>query len=308
MLEIHPKFSLKGKERWRTSKRNIKWYILLAIVVFIFFWTFVKMRKLEWSPSIQNSVSVKYGGYENIRGSSPLKLRCTTCALVTNSGHTIGSYLGRQIDQTDCVFRLNRAPVTDYDDDVGSKTTIRVVSMRNLNATLSNESLRKSLGDVVIVYSRHKKSEHAVAQNKVRRLISENNIEASIFMITDETLKIIDGTFRDHVYLGSNKAITTKNLPTTGFTAFTTAMEICQNRLDIYGMVPPYHCLKYMNTYDAPYSYFPPGNQIPGCKRENSYGKRYASSHIFTEEAIAIRDLTQDCSEVRFFSPDWKKN
>lgn len=63
-----------------------------------------------------------------------LALKCNTCALVSSSGMLLGSNAGSQIDSADCVFRLNSAPTLGYKRDVGSKTTIRVVSLTGLES------------------------------------------------------------------------------------------------------------------------------------------------------------------------------
>ncbi|RVE42141.1 hypothetical protein evm_013202 [Chilo suppressalis] len=51
-----------------------------------------------------------------------------TCAIVTNAGALLGSRLGEFIDSHDMVLRFNNAPTTNYTDDVGSKTTFRILN------------------------------------------------------------------------------------------------------------------------------------------------------------------------------------
>ncbi|XP_028165760.1 beta-galactoside alpha-2,6-sialyltransferase 2 [Ostrinia furnacalis] len=51
-----------------------------------------------------------------------------TCAVVTNAGALLGSRLGEFIDSHDMVLRFNNAPTVNYTDDVGSKTTFRVLN------------------------------------------------------------------------------------------------------------------------------------------------------------------------------------
>ena len=65
-----------------------------------------------------------------------LDLKCNTCALVSSSGMLLGSNAGSQIDSADCVFRLNSAPTLGYERDVGSKTTVRVVSVTGLKSLI----------------------------------------------------------------------------------------------------------------------------------------------------------------------------
>ena len=71
-----------------------------------------------------------------------LSLKCNTCALVGSSGMLLGSNAGSQIDSADCVFRLNSAPTLGFEKDVGSKTTVRVLSVTGLKYLIRDASQR----------------------------------------------------------------------------------------------------------------------------------------------------------------------
>ncbi|XP_050354279.1 beta-galactoside alpha-2,6-sialyltransferase 2 isoform X1 [Nymphalis io] len=51
-----------------------------------------------------------------------------TCAIVTSAGALLGSRLGEFIDSHDMVLRFNNAPTDNYTEDVGSKTTFRILN------------------------------------------------------------------------------------------------------------------------------------------------------------------------------------
>ncbi|XP_028255346.1 CMP-N-acetylneuraminate-beta-galactosamide-alpha-2,3-sialyltransferase 1-like [Parambassis ranga] len=52
---------------------------------------------------------------------------CRTCAVVGNSGNLKGSHYGRLIDVHDIVIRMNSAQTGGFEEDVGTRTTHRVM-------------------------------------------------------------------------------------------------------------------------------------------------------------------------------------
>ncbi|KAK3557348.1 hypothetical protein QTP70_026569 [Hemibagrus guttatus] len=53
-------------------------------------------------------------------------LSCKRCIIIGNGGILFNKSLGSKIDEYDVVIRLNEAPVSGYEKDVGSKTTMRI--------------------------------------------------------------------------------------------------------------------------------------------------------------------------------------
>ncbi|XP_014271557.1 beta-galactoside alpha-2,6-sialyltransferase 1 isoform X1 [Halyomorpha halys] len=54
--------------------------------------------------------------------------RFSSCAIVSNAGALNSSGLGRIIDSHELVLRFNHAPTKGFEDDVGKKTTIRILN------------------------------------------------------------------------------------------------------------------------------------------------------------------------------------
>ncbi|OBS66621.1 hypothetical protein A6R68_04839, partial [Neotoma lepida] len=50
------------------------------------------------------------------------------CAVVSSAGALKSSQLGREIDNHDAVLRFNGAPIANFQQDVGTKTTIRLMN------------------------------------------------------------------------------------------------------------------------------------------------------------------------------------
>ncbi|KAL0962200.1 hypothetical protein UPYG_G00337030 [Umbra pygmaea] len=53
--------------------------------------------------------------------------RCRNCAVVGNSGNLKGSHYGSLIDSSDVIIRINQAPTSGFEEDVGRRTTHHVM-------------------------------------------------------------------------------------------------------------------------------------------------------------------------------------
>uniref|UniRef100_A0A8C6SFM3 Lactosylceramide alpha-2,3-sialyltransferase n=1 Tax=Neogobius melanostomus TaxID=47308 RepID=A0A8C6SFM3_9GOBI len=78
------------------------------------------------------------------------KGHCRRCVVVGNGGVLHGSHLGPHIDQYDIIIRLNNAPVTRFERDAGSRTTIRMIYPEG--APHSAEEYKKTSMVVLVVF------------------------------------------------------------------------------------------------------------------------------------------------------------
>lgn len=66
-------------------------------------------------------------------------MHCNQCALVSSSGQMLSAGLGEEINKNQCVIRMNNAPTVGYEEDVGSRTNLRVVSHTSVPLLVKNE-------------------------------------------------------------------------------------------------------------------------------------------------------------------------
>lgn len=59
-------------------------------------------------------------------------MQCDSCAVVSSSGQLVNSSAGKYIDSYPCIIRMNSAPTSGFEEDVGSRTTVRVMGHVNL--------------------------------------------------------------------------------------------------------------------------------------------------------------------------------
>ena len=127
-------------------------FVLIIVMVFTFGSSPTKkiaMKTLSASTAAKEPGAEKHQ-HSFVLATNPdmpidLALKCNTCALVSSSGMLLGSNAGSQIDSADCVFRINSAPILGYERDVGSKTTVRVVSVTESSKSLYRDTWQKTL-------------------------------------------------------------------------------------------------------------------------------------------------------------------
>ncbi|XP_023237506.1 beta-galactoside alpha-2,6-sialyltransferase 2-like [Centruroides sculpturatus] len=88
-----------------------------------------KVIKIEMLT--QNTEPFKSLGFGRLFPSQPINKvlgKFQTCAIVSSAGSMYKSKLGKEIDAHDAVLRFNSAPTEGFEDDVGTKTTIRILN------------------------------------------------------------------------------------------------------------------------------------------------------------------------------------
>ncbi|XP_077147231.1 beta-galactoside alpha-2,6-sialyltransferase 1-like [Ranitomeya variabilis] len=73
------------------------------------------------------------------------------CAVVASAGSMRGSKLGQEIDSHDAVLRFNAAPTKEFETDVGSKTTFRLINSQVVTQKEFNFMNNTIYKDVILI-------------------------------------------------------------------------------------------------------------------------------------------------------------
>ncbi|XP_075038037.1 alpha-N-acetylgalactosaminide alpha-2,6-sialyltransferase 5 [Mixophyes fleayi] len=243
-------------------------------------------------------------GYISVSDHKPLKMRCKSCALVTSSGHLLGSKLGDRIDQTECVIRMNDAPTHGHGQDVGNKTSLRVVAHSSMQRVLRNrnELLNLSQGTVFIFWGPNhymRRDGKGVIYNHLQ-LINKILPRLKIHIITRHKMLQFDELFKKET--GKDRKVSNTWLSTGWFT-MSIALELC-DKINVYGMVPPDFC-RSTNHTSVPYHYYEPLGPDE-CAMYISHEKgRKGSHHRFITEKRVFANWARTFN-IHFFQPAWK--
>ncbi|RMC08555.1 hypothetical protein DUI87_14802 [Hirundo rustica rustica] len=234
----------------------------------------------------------------------PLKMHCKSCALVTSSGHLLGSRQGDRIDESECVIRMNDAPTRGYGKDVGNKTSLRVIAHSSIQRILRNrnELLNMSHGAVFIFWgpsSYMRRDGKGLVYNNLQ-LMNQILPQLKVYMISRHKMLQFDDLFKRET--GKDRKISNTWLSTGWFT-MTIALELC-DRINVYGMVPPDFC-RDPNHRSVPYHYYEPLGPDE-CTMYISHERgRKGSHHRFITEKRVFENWARTF-DIHFFQPDWK--
>ncbi|XP_006634828.1 alpha-N-acetylgalactosaminide alpha-2,6-sialyltransferase 5 [Lepisosteus oculatus] len=242
-------------------------------------------------------------GYSSIIDHKPLKMHCDSCALVTSSGHLIGSGRGEEIDQTECVIRMNDAPTRSYRKDVGQKTSLRVIAHSSMQRILRNHNeLLNTSQDTVFIFwgpsNYMRRDGKGLVYNNLR-VMNQVLPRLKVYIISRQKMQQFDELFKRET--GKDRRISNSWLSTGWFT-MTIALELC-DRINVYGMVAPEFC-KEPHHLPVPYHYYEPAGPDE-CTMYISHERgRRGSHHRFITEKRVFAKWARTF-DIRFYQPDW---
>ncbi|XP_064003926.1 alpha-N-acetylgalactosaminide alpha-2,6-sialyltransferase 3 isoform X7 [Pogoniulus pusillus] len=139
-------------------------------------------------------------GYINVKTQEPLQLDCDLCAVVSNSGQMAGQKVGAEIDRSSCIWRMNNAPTKGYEEDVGKRTTVRVVSHTSVPLLLKNpEYFFKETNSTVYViwgpFRNMRKDGNGIVYNMLKKTV-DSYPAAKIYVTTEKRMSYCDAVFK----------------------------------------------------------------------------------------------------------------
>ncbi|MEQ2196373.1 hypothetical protein XENOCAPTIV_022379, partial [Xenoophorus captivus] len=119
-------------------------------------------------------------------------LNCELCSIVSSSGQMLGQAAGTQIDRSPCIWRMNNAPTRGFENDVGQRTTLRVVSHTSVPLLLQKPHHFFGQGNdtVYVVWGplrNMRKDGKGIVYNMLRQA-SQNYPHARIYVTTEDRM------------------------------------------------------------------------------------------------------------------------
>ncbi|XP_040915186.1 alpha-N-acetylgalactosaminide alpha-2,6-sialyltransferase 6 [Toxotes jaculatrix] len=244
-------------------------------------------------------------GYVPFHGNKNMTLHCHNCALVTSSSHVLGSQAGDEIDHTECVIRMNDAPTLGYENDVGSRTSLRVVAHSSVFRVVRrpNEFLHRTDNNSGIIFWGPPNKIGKDAKGTLYRLIQRVSMtytNISCFSITPSKMRRFDSLFYSETGRDRQKS---HSWLSTGWFTMVIAIEICDN-IKVYGMVPPNHCGRKPGSKKMPYHYYKPRGPDECVTYIQHESSRRGNHHRFITEKQVFAHWAK-LYNITFAHPKW---
>lgn len=111
-----------------------------------------------------------------------------------------GQRVGIEIDKSSCIWRMNNAPTRGYEEDVGKRTTVRVVSHTSVPLLLKNpEYFFKETNNTVYViwgpFRNMRRDGNGIVYNMLRKTV-DSYPTAKIYVTTEKRMSYCDAIFK----------------------------------------------------------------------------------------------------------------
>ncbi|XP_067828919.1 alpha-N-acetylgalactosaminide alpha-2,6-sialyltransferase 3-like isoform X2 [Heptranchias perlo] len=204
-------------------------------------------------------------GYVSLPEQQPLRLSCHQCSIISSSGQMLGKSLGAEIDQSECVWRMNNAPTEGYETDVGSRTTVRVVSHTSTPLLLRQGAFISDLNNSVYIFwgpQRNMRRDGKGLVYNMLRTIRKRFPSAKLYTLTEEQMRYCDIVFKKET--GKDRTEGHRNVP---------------------------------------YHYYEPSGQEECLEYYIHENARYGGHRFITEKTVFAKWAKE--RKIKFFNPTW---
>ncbi|XP_028571209.1 alpha-N-acetylgalactosaminide alpha-2,6-sialyltransferase 6 isoform X4 [Podarcis muralis] len=235
-----------------------------------------------------------------MKNDKTLDHHCSQCVIVTSSSHLLGSKLGAAIDQSECTIRMNDAPTTAYEADVGNKTTFRVVAHSSIFRVLKRpqEFVNKTPDTILIFWGPPVRMQKSLLKVIQRVSVSFPNMTA--FVASPRRMKQFDDLFKKET--GKDR-VTSRSWLSTGWFTMVIGVELC-DKIHVYGMVPPNYCIRKPPPHKLPYHYYEPKGPDECATYIHNEQSRKGHHHRFITEKRVFAKWAS-LYNITFSHPNW---
>lgn len=280
----------------------LRWLGLLSLSLCLLFW-FGHVISRDGPPPVVHGARIQ--GYQRVGPSTVdqlLDLHCNRCALVSSSGQMLGAGAGEEIDQIGCVIRMNNAPTQGYENDVGSRTAVRVVSHTSVPLLVKNQQYYfQQSAETTYVFWGPERNMRQDGKGRVYNVllkIAKKYPNVQIYAVSRDKVQDCDAVFQNET--GKNRMKTGAFL-STGFFTMILALDMCDS-IHVYGMIDDNYCSQ-ANHSVVPYHYYEQ-NRINECRMYKVHEHTQRQGHRFiTEKAIYAKWATRH--KIDFKHPKW---
>ncbi|KAK7896451.1 hypothetical protein WMY93_021776 [Mugilogobius chulae] len=293
-----------GSAQSLRKSQFFRWLCLISLsLTLLLFWLGQVIKRERFHVSLHNRGLTGYARITPDGTDQLLDLYCHRCAFVSSSGQMLGAAAREEIDNTDCVIRMNNAPTVGYEKDVGSLTTVRVVSHTSVPLLIRNEHyyFRQSANTTYVFWGpeRNMRQDGKGKVYNALLKITKKYPEVKIYAVTKEKIEYCDDVFQNET--GKNRMKTGAFL-STGFFTMILALDMCDS-VNVYGMIDNNYCSR-ANHSVVPYHYYE-SKRINECRMYNVHENTKRGGHRFiTEKAIYAKWATRH--KMEFKNPSWK--
>ncbi|XP_070554340.1 alpha-N-acetylgalactosaminide alpha-2,6-sialyltransferase 5-like isoform X2 [Ptychodera flava] len=231
----------------------------------------------------------------------PMDFHCDVCAVVSASGHLLGSKAGAEIDSANCVIRMNIAPTKGYEVDVGTRTSLRFAGFPNLMYGIFKANKifeREKLPEKLLIWSGNTPQIRSVVKGEAK-FLKKNHTGLDMYITTDREMKFHDELFA--METGKNRD-SSKSWLSTGWFSIVLALKRC-NRVKVYGMVEANHCEKTTARLDIPFHYYSMDNGYE-CMFYRKHEIGLKEGHRFFTEKYVFKKWARYFN-LTFHYPEW---